>query len=77
MFKYDVLGNVRFGQELQDILSLQGIENIPKFLNPTINDTESELLFENIRKAQDCFVEHMNNKDVISIVVDWINSPFI
>ena len=70
MFKYDVLGNIRFGQELQDILSLQGIENIPKFLNPTINDTESELLFENIRKAQDCFVKHMKNKDSISIVCD-------
>lgn len=30
-FKYDVLGRVRFGYELNDILTLKGIEDIDSF----------------------------------------------
>lgn len=35
-FKYDVLGHVRFGNELEDILKLKGIQDISSFLNPTL-----------------------------------------
>ena len=69
-FKYDVLGKVRFGFELEDILKLKGIEDINSFLNPTIKNTESELLFDNIEKARDVFVKHIENKSVIDLLVD-------
>lgn len=69
-FKYDVLGKVRFGFELEDILKLKGIEDINSFLNPTIKNTESELLFDNIEKARDVFVKHIENKSIIDLLVD-------
>lgn len=69
-FKYDVLGKVRFGNELEDILKLKGIKDIDSFLNPTIKNTESELLFDNIEKARDLFIKHISNKDVIDLLVD-------
>ena len=69
-FKYDVLGHVRFGNELEDILKLKGIKDIDSFLNPTIKNTESELLFDNIEKAKDVFVKHIENKSVIDLLVD-------
>ena len=69
-FKYDVLGHVRFGNELEDILKLKGIKDINSFLNPTIKNTESELLFDNIEKARDVFVKHIKNKSVIDLLVD-------
>ena len=58
-FKYEVLGQVRFGNELEDILKLKGITDINSFLNPTVENTESELLFNNIEKARDTLVEHI------------------
>lgn len=61
-FKYEVLGQVRFGNELEDILKLKGITDINSFLNPTIKNTESELLFNNIEKARDTLVEHIESK---------------
>ena len=64
-FKYDVLGKVRFGFELEDILKLKGIEDINSFLNPTIKNTESELLFDNIEKARDVFVKHIEDNSII------------
>lgn len=69
-FKYDILGKVRFGNELEDILKLKGIKDINSFLNPTIKNTESELLFDNIEKARDAFIKHIRNKDVIDLLVD-------
>lgn len=69
-FKYDILGKVRFGNELEDILKLKGIKDINSFLNPTIKNTESELLFDNIEKARDVFIKHISNKDVIDLLVD-------
>lgn len=69
-FKYDVLGHVRFGNELEDILKLKGIKDINSFLNPTVKNTESELLFDNIEKARDVFVKHIENKSVIDLLVD-------
>lgn len=69
-FKYEVLGQVRFGNELEDILKLKGITDINSFLNPTIKNTESELLFNNIEKARDTLVEHIEKNSVIDLVVD-------
>lgn len=69
-FKYEVLGQVRFGNELEDILKLKGITDIKSFLNPTIKNTESELLFNNIEKARDTLVEHIEKNSVIDLVVD-------
>ena len=69
-FKYDVLGHVRFGNELEDILKLKGIKDINSFLNPTVENTESELLFDNIEKSRDVFVKHIENKSVIDLLVD-------
>lgn len=69
-FKYEVLGQVRFGCELEDILKLKGITDINSFLNPTIKNTESELLFNNIEKARDVLVEHIEKNSVIDLVVD-------
>ena len=69
-FKYEVLGQVRFGSELEDILKLKGITDINSFLNPTIKNTESELLFNNIEKARDTLVEHIEKNSVIDLVVD-------
>ena len=40
-FKYDVLGHVRFGYELNDILTLKGIKDIDSFLYPTLKHVES------------------------------------
>ena len=65
-----MLGKVRFGFELEDILKLKGIEDINSFLNPTIKNTESELLFDNIEKARDVFVKHIEDKSIIDLLVD-------
>lgn len=69
-FKYEVLGQVRFGCELEDILKLKGIENINSFLYPSVKNTESELLFDNIEKARDVLVKHIENNSVIDLIVD-------
>lgn len=69
-FKYDILGHVRFGSELNDILTLKGIKDINSFLHPTIKNTESELLFDNIEEARDVFVKHVENKSIIDLLVD-------
>lgn len=69
-FKYDVLGKVRFGSELEDILKLKGIKDINSFLNPTIKNTESELLFDNIEKARDVYVHHVSQNHIIDLLID-------
>ena len=69
-FKYDVLGHVRFGNELEDILKLKGIDDIDSFLNPTLKNTESELLFDNINEAKNVLIKHISNKDIIDLLVD-------
>ena len=69
-FKYEVLGQVRFGNELEDILRLKGVTDIKSFLNPTVENTESELLFNNIEKARDVLIKHIENNNKIDLVVD-------
>jgi single-stranded-DNA-specific exonuclease len=65
-----VLGQVRFGNELEDILRLKGVTDIKSFLNPTVKNTESELLFNNIEKARDVLIKHIENNSKIDLVVD-------
>ncbi len=69
-FKYDVLGHVRFGNELEDILKLKGIQDIYSFLNPTLKNTENKYLLENITKARDVYIKHVENSDCIDLIVD-------
>lgn len=69
-FKYEVLGQVRFGNELEDILKLKGIEDSNSFLNPTLKNTESELLLSNIEKARAVLVNHISTKSTIDLLVD-------
>jgi len=69
-FKIDVLGKIRFGNELEDILRLKGITDINSFLHPTIKNTESELLFDNIETARDILTNHISNNNVIDLLVD-------
>ena len=70
-FKYDVLGHVRFGYELNDILTLKGIEDIDSFLHPTIKHVESEELFDNIQLIYLLTVMLMD----IHLVQIYINIP--
>lgn len=65
-----MLGQVRFGNELEDILRLKGVTDIKSFLNPTVENTESELLFNNIEKARDVLIKHIENNNKIDLVVD-------
>lgn len=69
-FKYEILGQVRFGYELEDILKLKGVIDVDSFINPTIQCMESELLFDNIEKARDVIVNHIKNNNVIDLLVD-------
>ncbi|RFZ78306.1 hypothetical protein DS742_14430 [Lacrimispora amygdalina] len=69
-FRYELLGNICFGNELEDILKLKGIKDIPSFLNPTLDNTESELLLDNIELARDVYVRHIVNNDEIDLLVD-------
>lgn len=69
-FKYDVLGHVRFGNELEDILKLKGIQDISSFLNPTLKNTENKYLLENITKAMDIYTKHVGTSDCIDLIVD-------
>lgn len=65
-----MLGKVRFGSELEDILKLKGIKDIKSFLNPTLKNTESELLLNNIEKARDVLISHISNQSIINLLVD-------
>ncbi len=69
-FKYKILGNVRFGNELEDILKLKGITDINAFLNPTIMNIESENLFDNIETARNVLVKHITNNSIIDLLID-------
>lgn len=69
-FKYKLLGNVGFGNEINSILKSKGISDIETFLNPTDKYLESELLLDNIEKARDKLVFYLNNNSKILIIVD-------
>ena len=69
-FKYKILGQARFGNELEDILELKGIKDISSFLEPAIKNTESELLFDNIELARDILTSHISKGSIIDLLVD-------
>ena len=69
-FKYKLLGEVRMFNEIEDILKLKGITDINSFLNPTIRNTESELLLDNIEKARDVLIDNIKLNNTIDLLVD-------
>jgi len=69
-FKYKLLGNIEFGNEIQSILKSKGIIDVASFLQPSNKHLESEWLFDNIEKARDKFIFHLNNNNKMLIVVD-------
>lgn len=69
-FKYNTLCNIEFGNEINCILKAKGITNIEPFLNPTKEHLEDEFLLDNIEKARDRFLLHLNNNSKMLIVVD-------
>lgn len=69
-FKYKILCEVEFGNEINSILEAKGITNINSFLNPTEKHLEDEFLLDNIEKARDAFVHHLNNNSKMLIIVD-------
>ena len=54
-FKYDVLGHVRFGSELNDILTLKGIEDIDSFFEELVPSSDANNLFVSV------FLNHKNH----------------
>lgn len=69
-FKCEVLGKVRFGNELEDILTLKGVKDINSFLYPNENSLESPYLFKNIEKARDILIKHISCNNTIDLLVD-------
>lgn len=69
-FKYKLLGEVRMFNEIEDILKLKGITDINSFLDPTIRNTESELLLDNIEKARDVLIDNIKLNNTIDLLVD-------
>ncbi|MEG0737543.1 MAG: hypothetical protein RR441_11780, partial [Longicatena sp.] len=51
IFKYELLGKVDFGNEIECILKLNGITDIDGFLNPNPQAVENPHAFKNIDKA--------------------------
>lgn len=69
-FKYKLLGNVEFGNEISSILKSKGVEDIESFLHPNKNNVENVLLFDNIELARDKYIHHINNNSKILVIVD-------
>ena len=67
---YKVLTKLNFGSEIQDVLKYYGVSNTELFLHPKESSIESPYLFKTIPIAVNCFVNHIENEDEISIVVD-------
>ncbi len=69
-FKIKHLGQIRFGNEIEDILKLKGIENVEEFLNPNESCVEDCNHYDNIIKARDCLVKHISQNNTITLLVD-------
>lgn len=68
--KYDVIGKINFGSEVNDILKLNGIKDIEGFKHPSINNIEDLECLENIETASRTILECIENKMSIGILVD-------
>ena len=69
-FKIKHLGQIRFGNEIEDILKLKGIDCVEDFLNPSENCVEDYNHYGDIIKARDCLVKHINEQNNITLLVD-------
>jgi single-stranded-DNA-specific exonuclease len=69
-FKVNCLGQVRFGNEIEDILKLKGIDYVDEFLNPNDSCVEDYNDYDNIIKARNCLVKHIAENHTITLLVD-------
>lgn len=69
-FKIKHLGQIRFGNEIEDILKLKGIESVEEFLNPNESCVEDCNHYDNIIEARDCLVKHISEHNTITLLVD-------
>ena len=68
--KYDVIGKINFGSEVNDILKLNGIKDIEGFKNPSEDNIEDLDCLDNIEVASRIIIDSIENKKTIGILVD-------
>lgn len=68
--KYDVIGKINFGSEVNDILKLNGIKDIEGFKNPSEDNVEDFDCLDNIEAASRIIIDSIENKKTIGILVD-------
>ena len=68
--KYDVIGKINFGSEVNDILKLNGIKDIEGFKNPSEDNIEDLDCLDNIEAASRIIIDRIENKKTIGILVD-------
>lgn len=69
-FKHNVIGKINFGTEVYDILKLNGIESIERFINPSEKDVEDLSVLDNLDVVADMIVEYCFQQNKIGILVD-------
>ena len=60
--KYDVIGKINFGSEVNDILKLNGIKDIEGFKNPSEDNVEDLDCLDNIEAASRVIIDRIENK---------------
>ena len=68
--KYKLIGNNDANNIIQTALQNRGIENWKEYLNLKSMDTDEYKGLDNIYKAVECFVAHIENQDDIGILFD-------
>lgn len=68
--KYDIIGKINFGSEVNDILKLNGIKDIDNFINPSEKNVEELSCLNNLDVAAKTILEHIINNTKIGILVD-------
>lgn len=68
--KYDVIGKINFGSEVNDILKLNGIKDIEGFKNPSENNIEDLDCLDNIENAASTILQCVENRKLIGILID-------
>ena len=68
--KYDVIGKINFGSEVNDILKLNGIKDIEGFKNPSENNIEDLDCLDNIKNAASTILQCVENRKLIGILID-------
>ena len=68
--KYDIIGKINFGSEVNDILKLNGIKDIEGFKNPSENNIEDLDCLDNIENAASTILQCVENRKLIGILID-------